>query len=517
MAGRVGFLLVAQALAAAFLAFAPAAWAATTSTVVDIHPSPGVTQRVLDVRPDAPIATIVALPGGNGTLGIRDNGNVTVACFPFYRARLKLADLGVATVLVDAASDGSVWRPENVGAVIDWAHGRPGGQVWLSGGSSSANPAATILTLLPEGAASGAVFFSPDPPGPSVSGVRQPSLVVINPRDALQAGSAFLAALTGASVRQLASLTGGNRDGCGYHLFQDLETEFAQAIATFLVANGATGGGGFDRNQAGLSGAWANPATDSQGFVLDVAPDLLGPGRPLLFGGWFTFDATAAGGVRWYTIQGALEPSGPATMAIYRTLGGSLDSAQATTTEPVGTVHVDFADCTHASLDYAFDGGPAGTIPLVRLLANATCSPGAAAADPGSAAWSGAWADPGNSGQGLVFDFDPVQNVMFAAWYAFGAGATPASGPGGQDWYTLQAAVPPGAQAVPGITIFQSSGGVFDQHASTTTEAVGEADLVLHGCTSATLTYAFTRGRNAGRSGVLDLARLTPAPAGCPP
>ena len=517
MAFRSSIKGSARVAAALLAALAAPTFAATTTTVVDLHPASGVTQRVLDVRPDAPIATIIALPGGSGTLGISPGGNVSTGCFPFYRVRFALADLGIATVMVDSASDGSAWRYENVAAVIAWAREQAAVPAWLAGGSSSANPAAAIMAQLPGHDGDGAVFFSPDPPGASVGAVRRPSLVIYNGRDMQQYGSAFHAALTAAPVRELAALVGGDRGGCGYHLFQGLEAEFAQRIAAFVAANGAGEADHFDSNQAGLAGAWANPATDSQGLVIDVAPDLVAPGQALLFGGWFTYDITAAGGVRWYTIQGGLDPGGPSTMPIYRTLGGSLDSSQPALTEPVGSVSIAFDDCTHASLDYAFDGGPSGHVPLTRLLSNATCLPGAGGAPAGSAAWSGAWADPDNSGQGLVFDFDPVQHVLFAAWYAFDADAAVDSGPDGQDWYTLQGALPPDADGVPAITIYASNGGVFDQAAATTTVAVGEAALVMHGCTAATLSYQFTGGRNAGRSGVLDLVRLTPAPPGCTP
>ncbi|MBA8883464.1 cupredoxin domain-containing protein, partial [Dokdonella fugitiva] len=94
----------------------------------------------------------------------------------------------------------------------------------------------------------------------------------------------------------------------------------------------------FPMNQHGIAGSWANAATESQGVVMDVFPDFYAAGTGLLFGGWFTFDTTAAGGLRWYTVQGQVGNDDSATMAVYQTLGGSFDSAQATTTHPVGEV-----------------------------------------------------------------------------------------------------------------------------------------------------------------------------------
>jgi plastocyanin len=275
----------------------------------------------------------------------------------------------------------------------------------------------------------------------------------------------------------------------------------------------------FNPDQAGLSGSWANPATDSQGFVLDVAPDFYGQGTALLFGGWFTYDIDAARGLRWYTIQGRLGPSNAATMGIYQTLGGRFDSAQATSTQAVGTTTVRFDDCSRGSLDYHFDDGRQGTIALTRLLNNVTCSAGNPGEPPrqqaGNAAWTGAWADVTNSGQGLIMEFNPIQNLMFAAWYTFGADGTANGGAQSQNWYTLQAQAPAGANAIHDIGIYATNGGVFDQHATTATARVGSADLSMLGCTSATLAYRFSDGANAGRAGTLHLTRLSPASTTC--
>jgi hypothetical protein len=155
-------------------------------------------------------------------------------------------------------------------------------------------------------------------------------------------------------------------------------------------------------------------------------------------------------------------------------------------------------------------------MPLSRQLENVTCGKnGANGAAASSYLWGGAWADPQDSSQGLVFDINPQQNILFAAWYTFADGATPASGPGGQRWYTLQTATTAGATTVNGIGIYDTNGGAFDQPVPTATVPVGSADLVFHDCGSATLTYTFTAGANSGRSGTLELARVAPAPAGC--
>ena len=52
-------------------------------------------------------------------------------------------------------------------------------------------------------------------------------------------------------------------------------------------------------DEHGLTGSWFNPATSGQGFEIEVFPDLIGTGQRFLFGGWFTYDVTAAGGTAW--------------------------------------------------------------------------------------------------------------------------------------------------------------------------------------------------------------------------
>jgi hypothetical protein len=236
----------------------------------------------------------------------------------------------------------------------------------------------------------------------------------------------------------------------------------------------------------------------------------------LLCGGWFTFDVTAAGGQRWYTIQGTVtNDDDTATMPIYLTQGGALDSPQATTTSEIGEATLHFDSCNAGSLQYAFDDGRSGTIPLARLLANVSCTPTGDSGIAGRHKLAGAWADAGNSGQGLVLDVNPPQDIFFAAWYTFLGDAAGNAGPPGQHWYTLQAALTPGFTQLLDIGIFDSSGGVFDQGADTATAQVGTADLVFHSCASATLSYAFTGGVDAGTSGELALTRIGPVPEGC--
>lgn len=133
---------------------------------------------------------------------------------------------------------------------------------------------------------------------------------------------------------------------------------------------------GPDLNQRGLSGTWYNPQTSGQGFVMEVAPDFYGSGKGALFAGWYTYDTSAAGGQRWYTLQGQVSSGSPtATIPIYFSHGGAFDVGGTVSTEVVGQTTLSLSDCNHAVLKYVFsDGsGRSGTVPLTRLLTNPTC------------------------------------------------------------------------------------------------------------------------------------------------
>lgn len=326
------------------------------------------------------------------------------------------------------------------------------------------------------------------------------------------------ASLCNNSLPSPTSLSGGLQGyliGPGY----DLATGLGSIDANALLTQWGSGNAPFNLNQQGLTGSWAAPTADRQGWLFEVYPDLNGPGKGLLFGGWFTFDVTATGGVRWYTIQGDVDASSPtATLPIYEVEGGRFDSSQAVRIQTVGSVTLGFSDCMHGQLDYRFtDGsGRSGSQNLNRLMPSIACSPtGASGATGSDYLLSGAWADPENTNQGLVFDVNPVVNTFFASWYTYAANGQPNGGPASQQWFTLQAPMTPGTRTLNNVPIYTVAGGIFDRQATTTTLTPGHANLVFHDCAHATLTYSFTPGSGFPSSGTLNLARIGPTPAGC--
>ncbi|HKE39606.1 MAG TPA: sialidase family protein [Casimicrobiaceae bacterium] len=276
----------------------------------------------------------------------------------------------------------------------------------------------------------------------------------------------------------------------------------------------------FDLNHHGLTGSWFKPSTNGQGVELEVYQDLIGPGTGFLQGSWFTYDYKApdgASGQRWYTFSGNV-PTGQATasLTLYQNTGGNFDAPPITSAVQVGSVQLTAVDCAHLTLVYTFTDGSArsGTIDLVRLTPNVTCSnigPDTTEADFG---YSGNWFDRMTSGQGIVLELNRIAPVVFIAWYTYAPNGQ-LLGEMGQRWYTGQASYAPGARSLP-MTLYETTGGLFDQSPPTTTTVpVGTATATLTSCTALQLTYNFTGGSSAGSSRTIEMSRVGPTPADC--
>lgn len=135
------------------------------------------------------------------------------------------------------------------------------------------------------------------------------------------------------------------------------------------------GGDGF-RINAGLNDAWFNIDTAGQGLLIATFPE-----RGEMFVAWFTFDterppenATALlgePGHRWLTAQGTFSGD-TANLTIYLTEGGVFDAtepAAETDLDGVGTMTIEFADCTQGLVTYEITSlGISGQIPIQRIV-----------------------------------------------------------------------------------------------------------------------------------------------------
>lgn len=121
--------------------------------------------------------------------------------------------------------------------------------------------------------------------------------------------------------------------------------------------------------QTGLNGTWWNPAQDGQGFVIHVIPE-----ANQVFVAWFTYESSG-GEQMWITGSGSLNTM-PATLALLRPAGGSLNQSQpAPQMASWGTATVEFESCTRGTFTYT--GEQSGSISIERLTPVVSCDEGA--------------------------------------------------------------------------------------------------------------------------------------------
>jgi len=280
-----------------------------------------------------------------------------------------------------------------------------------------------------------------------------------------------------------------------------------------------------DLNQHGLTGSWHNPAASGQGIELEVYQDAIAPGIGYLQGSWATFSIGWESGQRWYTFGGTVRTGqASATFEIFENTGGNFNAPPATQGVPIGTMVLTFYDCTTAAMEYQNlsldDWGPfSGTIPLVRLTPNITCSVDGASRSDVDFSYSGNWFNPATPGQGLFVELNPIAEVSFVVWYTYAAEGTRWEGTG-QRWYTGLGKFVPGTFTLP-MTLYETTGGVIggsDRPEFTPrTQVVGTATATFFDCHTAQLTFEFNAGSNAGVSGTINLSRVGPTPQDCGP
>jgi hypothetical protein len=275
-------------------------------------------------------------------------------------------------------------------------------------------------------------------------------------------------------------------------------------------------------NPLDLSGTWYNPATSGQGLVFDVAP--YGDGTAAFFAGWFTFatpDLFSDVTPLWFTLQGRFQTN-QSNIELPIFFNGSNVANGTPLVKPtaVGTAHVQFQDCTHATLSYDFTNNLAiyplfaavkGVIPLVRLTGDAGCNSAASTVAKSIRGFSGTWYNPATSGQGFVFDVDPVTNggYFFGGWFYRSSG--------GMSWLTLQGPFAISATEAD-IPFYCAPLGEFDSSERSGSKAVqcGTAHIQFETCSTATLTYTFNQNEFLIPAETIPLQRLTPVPADCP-
>ena len=116
----------------------------------------------------------------------------------------------------------------------------------------------------------------------------------------------------------------------------------------------------------GRDGAWFDETAPGQGFLTDV--QVIPEGDDFIFVAWFTFGENTASGQRWLTAQGPLVGS-TAEIIVYEITGGSFDEPKPSETKAVGSLTIDFTDCSNARLTYSItDEALEGIIDIKRAI-----------------------------------------------------------------------------------------------------------------------------------------------------
>lgn len=244
------------------LCAAASAARAESTRVVDLPSRPGVTQRILVLQPEKPVAAVVLFAGGNGGIGIGPDGRIERGGNFLVRSRGLFAGHGLLTAVIDAPSDLSTVPREteehvaDVRAVIAWLRQQAKIPVWLVGTSRGTQSAAYVATRLPraDSGPDGIVLTStmltdrrgtavPDMP---LERLRIPVLVVHHRDDGCRYClfsnmPLLMDRLTAPPRRELLVFDGGRDTGdpCqarAYHGFNGIERDVVQRIAAWITA-----------------------------------------------------------------------------------------------------------------------------------------------------------------------------------------------------------------------------------------------------------------------------------------
>lgn len=339
----------------ALAALASPAFAATTTSVVDVpFGADGDSQRFLFVAPDAPKAIVVSVPGGDGIMGIQDDGSMITTvggCNPLGRVRLGLADRGYAVVLIDATRAGTVRNATGILEAIRWARARHAVPVWVVGGSAATAAVTSLGVSLPVEIPGGVIFNAPDRPGSQAAQIRRHAQVVYHTLDTFAFGSATFNALTNAVVRERAALSGGTNAGCGYHLFNGIDATYLDTIAAFMDKYTAATLATATPNVQGLW--WKSPASSESGWGVNLTQQ-----GDILFATWFTYDADGRG--LWLVAPALVRTGSGYSGALYRTTGPAFSAnpwnGGAVVATEVGTATLAFADADTGTFTYTYAG-----------------------------------------------------------------------------------------------------------------------------------------------------------------
>lgn len=255
----------ARSLVLAFILLAPLFSMAAEISVRDVPTRPGVTQRVLLIKPEQPVASVILFAGGNGLVQIGPDASVGRGGNFLVRSREHFAQAGFLVAVIDAPSDRiegpaldyfrqTAEHATDVSHVIALLRNELKRPVWLIGTSrgttSVANAAIRLRERGPDGVVFTASMVGPDRervPSMAIESIRVPALVVHHEDDQcryclMRDVPALMSGLKGAPKSELIAVKGGGPprgDPClafHYHGFVGIEGEVVRRITDWIKA-----------------------------------------------------------------------------------------------------------------------------------------------------------------------------------------------------------------------------------------------------------------------------------------
>ena len=237
-------------------------------SVHEVATRPGVTVRVLLIKPEQPVATILLFPGGNGRISFQPDGSTSYRGFPVRKPDLFVLH-GFAAAVINAPSDrvpepamnffrDTAMHMEDVRRVLAFLRKETNGPIWLVGHSAGSTSAANAAITLRDSGPAGVVLvsskngkhdrISANLDGLNIEEITVPTLVVHHEQDECEYtlftnAQRLMGRLKKAIKSALISFKGGgpvSGDKCGslhYHGFPGLEQEVASRIADWIKAN----------------------------------------------------------------------------------------------------------------------------------------------------------------------------------------------------------------------------------------------------------------------------------------
>ncbi len=123
------------------------------------------------------------------------------------------------------------------------------------------------------------------------------------------------------------------------------------------------------------------------------------------------------------------------------------------------------------------------------------------------AGYNGAWFNPETPGQGVLLDVLPDTGQLFLAWFTYDVdpvmNTSAVIGDPGHRWFTAQGTLSnSGTQS---LTLFNTSGGIFDSGDSVTTVAIGSMTLTFDDCGNGRIEYVLDE---SGQTGSFPIQRI---------